>query len=52
MIKQSIEKKAINDLNMMKAGHSKVKEIMHNGSQMQKCLMPHSIKITRTYGEM
>ena len=40
LVRRKIEYKTLNDLNKMKANHSKIMHIEHNIIKMQNCLMP------------
>ena len=45
IVKRKIEYKTLNDLNRMKANHSKVMHIEHNTLKMQKYLMPNEANL-------
>ena len=47
MLKTSIEKKALMELQNRKSNHSKVSHLQHFGIKMQKYLLPNNLKMTQ-----
>jgi hypothetical protein len=47
ILNNAVKVKALEDLNKIKASHSKVEKIKHTNSEMQKYLKPNDLKITK-----
>ena len=47
ILNNAVKVKALEDLNKIKASHSKVEKIKHTNLEMQKYLKPNDLKITK-----
>ena len=50
--KESAENKALEDLNKVKAGHSKVKDLIHTKLQMRNYFLPNGINQTKEESQL